>query len=206
MRSGEEQAWEILSGLAPEETCVRTGAAAVEGGYRLPCFGQDLLVRPGERTFSSDTRLGRFILDDLARYSRLATVWYLVRAKNLPLSGRLITPRELPGGDIYLKGTHVLPLASLAERYGHNPAAFLDKGGQLGGRPAEYGDASVELAPFPHIGMALLLWRGDDEFAARADLLLDSSCAAQLPPDIIWSTAMMAVLLFLPGANVPCVP
>ncbi len=203
MRSGEEQAWETLSGLAPEEVCARTGAAAFEGGYRLHCFGQDLLIRPRERSFSSDTGLGRFILDDLARYSRLATVWYLVRARNLPLSGRLIAPRELPGGDIYLKGTHVLPLASLAERYGDNPAAFLDKGGQLGGSPAQYGDASVELTPFPHIGMTLMLWRGDDEFTARADLLLDSSCAAQLPPDIIWSTAMMAVLLFLSSANIP---
>jgi hypothetical protein len=43
----------------------------------------------------------------------------------------------------------------------------------------------------------LSLWIADEEFPARADLLLDSSCDFQLPPDITWSIAMMTVLVMV---------
>jgi hypothetical protein len=41
------------------------------------------------------------------------------------------------------------------------------------------------------------LWLEDDEFPARLDLLFDSTCAMHLPTDIIWSIAMMSVLIML---------
>ncbi len=45
--------------------------------------------------------------------------------------------------------------------------------------------------------VTLILWLGDEEFPPRADLLLDSSCEIHLPLDIIWSVAMLTVLMML---------
>lgn len=60
-----------------------------------------------------------------------------------------------------------------------------------------YGDASIELFPFPRMPVTIILWEKDDEFPARADLVFDSTCEMQLPIDIIWSIAMLCVLVMM---------
>ncbi len=167
----------------------------------MTAFGQEILVNTEDFTLKSVTAMGNYIIDELKWYSRLSILYYLVNAQNRPLTGILKKPHELPGGDIYLRGAHVMPLDEVAARYGNDPESFLARGMEIGGKPARYGDAALDLKPFNHIGMTIILWRGDDEFPARADLLMDSSCGTQLPPDIVWSTAMTAVLLFIPGSQ-----
>jgi hypothetical protein len=49
----------------------------------------------------------------------------------------------------------------------------------------------------PRIPVTLILWLSDEEFPARADLLFDSTCEIHLPLDILWSIAMMTILVFL---------
>jgi hypothetical protein len=59
----------------------------------------------------------------------------------------------------------------------------------------------VELYPLPRVPVTLILWFGDEEFPARADLLFDSSVELQAPLDIAWSAAMLsALVMLLPGA------
>jgi hypothetical protein len=55
--------------------------------------------------------------------------------------------------------------------------------------------SSLKLLPMPRIPVAIILWLEDEEFPPRAVLLLDSTCELQLPLDIIWSIAMMSVLV-----------
>ncbi|MFO0752145.1 MAG: DUF3786 domain-containing protein [Thermodesulfovibrionales bacterium] len=43
----------------------------------------------------------------------------------------------------------------------------------------------------------LILWLEDEEFPPRVDLLLDSTCELQLPLDIVWSIAMLSLLVML---------
>ncbi len=74
---------------------------------------------------------------------------------------------------------------------------FLARGRALGGEELSHGDAAVRLLPFPRIAVVLLLWTDDEEFPARADLLVDAACEGQLPPDIMWATALMCVLAML---------
>ena len=59
-----------------------------------------------------------------------------------------------------------------------------------------YGDAAIVLFPLPKVPTTMILWVEDDEFPARADLLFDATCTAHLPLDVLWSVAMMSVLLF----------
>jgi hypothetical protein len=83
----------------------------------------------------------------------------------------------------------------VAQRFGKDKEGFLQKGKGLGGEQVKYGDASVKLYPFPRIPAILTLWLEDEEFPARVDLMFDSTCDMHLATDIIWSIAMMCVLL-----------
>lgn len=196
---GEEKAWALLASMNPEAVC-RAAAAAYDAGsesYRLRSFGTYFDVSVRNRTISAPNPGSEMLLQKLACFLRLSVLWYLVNAKDIACTERLVKLESMKGGDIFTKGSHILPLGPLAQKYGKNKDAFLEKGMSLGGEPALFGDASLRLHPLPRVPVVLILWLENDEFPARADLLLDSTCRMQLPTDIIWSVAMLSVLAMM---------
>ena len=91
----------------------------------------------------------------------------------------------------------MLPLDRLVEKYSSNVESLIKIGISLGGEQMNLGDAAVRLFPFPRVPVALLIWKHDEEFPARADILFDSTCSEHLPTDIVWSTAMMSLLVMV---------
>ena len=195
--SGEKQAWDRLAAGKPELLCARSGAAfdAGSGAYRLASFGRIFVVNPAARRIDALAPDGEALLRRHGDLLRLSLLWYLVKATGDQPSGALVNPARLPGGDLFARGTHVLPLDALATGYSTRPEDFLAAGTALGGRPAPYGDAAVELPALPKVPVTLLLWRADDEFPARADLLFDATAPRHLPTDVLWAIAMLAVQL-----------
>lgn len=196
---GEEKAWNILSALDEKDVTAHAKASFHPGDatYALTCFGQEIGVSLKDRRFFSHSPLGTLFINTLGDYSRLSILRYLIHATDRPLTGQWVRPSDLPGGDIFAKGTHILPLDNAAAYFSNHPLAFLEAGENLGGTRLDYGDLSWNLFPFPRIPVALILWKGDEEFPSTASLLLDSSCVSHLPADIIWSTSMMTVEMML---------
>ena len=203
MATGEQEAWEHLAGLDADRVCIRAAVVFDPGSgvYVLESFGQRICICPAKREISSPSPLGELLITDLGHLSRLSILRYLTDAKDLSPSGEWVKPGNLPGGEIYLKGAHVLPLDRLTETYGGSPEKFLANGRTLGGRRLNYGDAAVALLPLPKIPVAVTLWEADSEFPADTALLLDSTCPFHLPADIIWATAMMTVEMLLRVAD-----
>ncbi len=196
---GEDRAWELLASLDPHEVC-RSSKAEYDPKaltYRLASFGMDFTVLPRNRTITSSSPGNELLLGKLGHFFRLSALWYLVNAKDIPLTGRLVKLQSIRGGDIFSRGSHILPLEVLAGRYGRDRETFLAKGKTFGGVPEQVADTALRMYPLPRIPAVLTLWVEDEEFPARADLLFDSSCEFQSPTDILWSIAMMSVLVML---------
>lgn len=196
---GERQAWDILTGMDPQDVR-RNALVAYDGSlssYTLRSFGQDVHVSLSDRSIRAADPPGERLIEGLGDLSRLSILRYLTDSKDLPLSERLVKPSDLPGGEIFLKGTHVLPLERITERFGDDPDGFLGRAEALGGRQLDYGDVSTELLPFPRAPVAIVVWSGDEELPSTSSLLLDASCIRQLPIDIVWSTAMISVEMML---------
>ncbi|MFA5353519.1 MAG: DUF3786 domain-containing protein [Thermodesulfovibrionales bacterium] len=196
---GEEKAWEILAELQPEEVCKRSGAVWLpeSGQYRLRSFGFDFLFDPDSREITTAAKGGEIFLTRLAYFYRLSALWYLVKAVEAGPTGRLVKPEGLPEGEQFFKGSHLLPLDGPAKKYAEDRMGFLEEGERLGGRGVSFGDAAVELRPFPRIPVTMILWLRDDEWDSRCDLLFDSTAPVHLPIDILWSIAMMSLLSFV---------
>ena len=196
---GEEKAWELLTTLSPEAVCRAAAVSydAASESYRVRSFGMDFEASVRNRKISSSGAGSEVLLQKLGYFFGLSVVWYLVNARDIGCTGRLVKLESIKGGDIFTKGSHVLPLDALAQKYGNNKDAFLNKGTSLGGEPGSMGDASLKLHPLPRVPVVLTLWLQDEEFPARADLLFDSTCQMQIPTDIIWSVAMMSVLVMM---------
>ncbi len=199
MSPGEDKAWEILRGLDPKEVCRNARAEYDEGvgRYVLRSFGMDICADPTNKNFCSDATGTDLLLNRLGYFSRLSFIWYLVGAKDIGFSDKLIQPANLNGGQIFFRGSHVLPLDKLADRYAKDVEGFLKKGESLDGKRAQYGDVAVRLFPLPRVPVLLILWGEDEEFPARAEILFDSSCEYHLALDVLWSVAMMSILIMM---------
>ena len=201
MKQGEDRAWELLVAADPHDVCERAEAqySAENGTYTLPVFGHPIVVDLGVHTLAGSSPEAQFALTKTAYFSRLSILHYLLGAKRIAPTGRLLKPTELRSGQIYLKGSHLLPLDGIAARFAGDPEGFLEQGARFGGEPRSYGDAAVELRPFSRVPITLILWLEDEEFPGRSYLLFDETCEEHLPPDIVWSVAMMSALAMLKG-------
>ncbi len=194
---GEDKAWEILAMLKPEDVC-RAAAVSYDPAseqYTIRSFGMDFAVSMRERSITSVAAGSDVLLLKLGYFFRLSVLWYLTGAKEIACTGRNVKLQDMPGGDAFIRGSHVLPLEPVAGKYGRDKDGFLEKGKSLGGEPVKLGDAAQRLYPLPRVPVIIALWLADEEFPARADLLFDSTCCLQLQTDIIWSVAMMSLLV-----------
>jgi len=197
--SGDQLAWALVVENEPGTICQQADVQYdfIANKIIMRSFGQEIVVDVSNFTISSPTPLGEKLLHRLGYFFDLACLWYLGKAKNKPLSGKLVGPASLSGGEIFQKGTHVLPLDQIASRYGNDLEGFYKKGAELGGLQLGHGDASLLLHPFPRVPVTMILWASDDEFPARADMFFDATCEQHLPTDVIWSTSMTTVLIML---------
>lgn len=196
---GEEKAWDILKDAAPSVICKNASVSFDEYHciYKLRSFCTDFHINSGKRTIRGCDPSGENIIRKYGYFFSHSCLWYLIHAKDIPLTGRLVKPANIKGGEMFFSGSHVIPLDNLANKYGNDREAFMKRGGDLCAEVLDFGDASLKILPMPRIPVILILWLGDEEFPPRADLLLDSSCELHLPIDIIWSVAMLSVLVMI---------
>ena len=196
---GVRKAWELLSGHPPDSVvkAAAVGYDAASARFTVRSFGQDIFVSLRERTVSALPAAPGGRSGEYSELFPLAVLWYLVLAKDIAPTGRLVHLEDVPGGDIFAKGSHILPLDKVAKRYGSDKEGFLMTGQAQGGEAVRIADAAVRLAPFPRVPVTVTLWLSDEEFPARAGLLLDSTCSLQLPTDILWSLARLSCLALL---------
>lgn len=199
MKPGEDRAWEMLNKRDPEDVKKNAVVSYNEDieCYILRSLGIEFSVCPNERTITGVTPEGEVLTERLAYFFNHAALWYLAVARDIGIAERLVRPEDMKDGRQFFKGTHELPLADIARKYGSDKELFLRRAIELGGRPLGFGDASVELFPLPRIPLTLILWLEDEEFPARADVLFDASAEQQVPIDIVWCTAMFGLSAML---------
>ncbi len=199
--TGMSRTWEIFTTINPADAC-RRGIASYNASkkeYLINCFGQDFCISVDKQRVSSHSASGQNLLQYTDYFFDLAVLWYLINAKETTLSGTLVKPSETKGGQIFVKGTHVLPLDAIADQYNHKKEHFLDQGHPYDATPLDMGDASLMLLPFPRVPASFVLWFGDDDFPPSAQLLFDTSCQSHLAPDVLWATATICCMIMLKG-------
>lgn len=189
---GDKQ-WKELQKSEPEDVCRRSCACFDQGVYILRFMEQEYrLSLDEERTEGSG---GEVLAPDSELQLLLLT--YLLSAQEVPLSGKRVTEKDLPGGEMFFRGPHALPATSLLGRFGKNAEEFLEIGTALGGKRVEYGDVAIEFLALPRIPVTCVLWAEDEEFPASVTFLFDSTIHSHLPPDVVLALVRSVVDLIL---------
>ena len=123
----------------------------------------------------------------------LCLLAYLIHAKNIPLANKLVRPEALPGGQFFFRGIHKLPTEKLEKAFGARPQGLLDVSDQFEAQKCEFGDASILLYILPRLPLTIVIWRGCEEFEARASILFDQTAASQMPLDALLTSVNLVV-------------
>lgn len=121
------------------------------------------------------------------------TVFYLVQAERIGLSGNWLPEHQLNCG-AFFRGIHLLPVDRLEERFGKERDGFLERARKLGGTVIQgMGDAAVRFWVLPQVPVKLILWCSDDELPASVSVLFDASIEQVLAADGIWTMVRLLV-------------
>lgn len=111
---------------------------------------------------------------------KILLVHYLLQAKGTPLTGRVVSYKELPGGSNYFPNFSQRVIQPILKYFGPEPERLRIVAAALGGYPADYGDVAVTINAFSRVPVTMVLWRGDEEFPPEGNMLFDSSVSDYL--------------------------
>jgi len=120
-----------------------------------------------------------------AQRDRLLILHYLLNADGSPLTGNMITYKEIPGGATYFPTFHKRTIKPLLDNFGGEPDRLLAAAELLGGSKADYGDVGIKIDAFSRVPLTLVIWRADDEFPAAGSIIFDSSIEGYLAAEDI---------------------
>jgi hypothetical protein len=111
---------------------------------------------------------------------KILILHYLTRAKGTPIANKFISFKELPEGANYFPTFSKRSTEPLIKYFGEEPQRLIEAAEVLGGVKVDYGDVAVAISAFSRVPIILVLWRGDEEFAPRSNILFDASISGYL--------------------------
>jgi hypothetical protein len=173
------KAWEDLILLDPLMVSKNSGASydPENDEYKLTFLGDEHHISPSKRTLKTTEN------QDLNPFLVVLLLHYLIHSKDLGPSGKLISFRELEGGDVYYSAFCARSINPITDSFGSELGIFQEVGERIGAEQGDLGDVSIIINVFPKIPVTVILWEGDDEVLTSSNMLFDSSIKAHLPTE-----------------------
>ena len=123
--------------------------------------------------------------DEVPIKDKILILDYFTRASGNPLTGKLITYKELHDGINYFSVFHKRAIQPFVTFFGAKPEELVTTAEIFGGEPSDYGDVAVKISAFARVPLTIALWRGDEEFGPEGSILFDSTVSEYLSNDDI---------------------
>lgn len=168
------------AGKDPLEISSRTGFPYSEkdGTFTVRFMGKEYLV-----TFP-EFEVRRAQEDDswcpLAELpaARILVIRHLNEGIQAASTGKFLTYREVPWGEVYYRQFNGRCMMRLAFSYGNRQEAFNHAMEALGAGKVKAGDTGYQFEVFPGFFVQFLLWEGDDEFPPSSQILFSDNFPA----------------------------
>ena len=184
----DRQFFQELAAMDAEDVCNRTACTYddSERAYSLTLWDRRYRVLPDLMQVGPDDPA----VSPLHPYLDLFLVHYLLRADRTESAGRWISEKDIPGGATFFRGPHAIPTDQITAWFNNDIEMFNTRCEQLQGVPISLADAAWRFAITPRIPVAVLYWRGDDEFPAEAKILFDATIGSCLAADVVYALAV----------------
>jgi len=114
-------------------------------------------------------------------------------SKGAKATGEWISFQEIPDGRFYMDAFQRRAKNPMVMTFGEKPDLLLKVATELyGAVPFNQGDVSVVVTALPLVPIALILWKGDEEFPPEGNILFDRSIIGVLSAeDVAWLSGMV---------------
>jgi len=179
---------DLLAGFADVQVEKKEEGRAL---FRIPFLNDKVNAGWPDFTFLSEST-GR----ELPVQQQILLIHYLQGAwssRGSRITGEWIAFQDLPDGRFYLDAFQRRAKVPLVQVFGEKPERLIEvAGAAYGARPAGQGDYSVVVSALPLVPLALILWKGDDEFPPEGNILFDRSIKDLLSAeDVAWLSGMV---------------
>lgn len=108
-------------------------------------------------------------------------------------TGEWISFQEIPDGRFYMDAFQRRAKNPMVATFGEKPDLLLEGATELyGAVPFSQGDVSAVVQALPLVPIALILWKGDEEFPPEGNVLFDRSIIGILSAeDVAWLAGMV---------------
>ncbi len=164
-----------------------------ENAFRVPFLGREYRVSYPDFEFVPEGE--KSPAKEVPLQEQVLVLHYLMAPAASP-SGNWVAYREIPGATFYFSAFVKRAVDPLKKMFGSD-ASLIEKPAKiLDGDPIDAGDVGYEFRLFPKVPIQLILWEGDEEFPAEANILFDDSIGDLLSPeDIAWLAGMLVYRL-----------
>ena len=177
-----------LSERDPKDVCRRALCKydEMDAFYKLSVWGNEYRIFPQQLKIDCTGNNIQGHND----YFSLFIIHYLLKSKAIEISNEWISEKDIPGGTTFFRGPHEIPTDLISLRFNNDIDEFKKRCEYLHGIPLDMADAAYGFKIAPRIMVAVLFWRGDDEFPAESKILYDRTIVEHLASDIIYALAV----------------
>ncbi len=160
----------------PAEIAERTGTETEEDGhvFLLRYMGHQYRVTHPELEITPAEEGMTDLLSDNDS-ARILLLRYLLLAHPAEADGTFVSFREMPGGDLYFQPFQGRCIFRFLGKYGRRVDTFRQVMDYMGAKKVNYADACYDTELFDGLSVRFILWEGDDEFPASAQILFSSN-------------------------------
>ena len=157
----------------PAALSLRSRVPYADGRFSLTLLGRPVTV-------SWPDMVSRFSDDgsETASNTRILLARLLLEGALTAAKGQLLAYTDMPWGNVYAQQFRGRCILRMAGTYGHSLPGFEAAAASVAGVPAGSGDRSFDLPFLPGLTVRLLLWEGDEEFPAQAQILFSDNFSA----------------------------
>lgn len=196
--TAETEALKVFKDLDPDHVAKASGAVfnpETKDFSLTYCTEEYLVSHPdGKVRFRNSS-------EEVPELERTILLQYLSNACGLPPRGHWLTFIELPDGAHHNVPFQLEACVPIANTFGENLELFKEVGKQLGGEELKMGDAAFKLKVLPKIDLAYMLWEGDEEFPAKANVLFEGVSPTYLTTAWLYCLGIEVALKIVGRAN-----
>lgn len=100
---------------------------------------------------------------------------YLIEGRYFDSTDKLLTYRDIPGGELYYQNFLGRCIKRLAFAFGFNLATFSAVLEKLGAEKLDMGDCAYKFEFIDNLRLVFILWAGDDEFPPSSQILFENN-------------------------------
>ena len=182
-----------LLGRDPNRVADQSGSALKEDSEGRSVLTLDFLNRKVALTWPDLVFSFEDLDEEVPIQQQVLLLHYLNGARGSQLTGEWISYQEVPDGKFYMDAFLRRAKNPMVQGFGSRPELLVKLAKEVyGSRPSDHGDSSVVVPALPLVPVALILWKGDEEFPPEGTILFDRSVPQILSAeDIAWLSGMI---------------